>query len=244
MSLLELRNVDKQFGGLRALAGVNLRLESGEMVGLMGANGAGKTTLFSLIAGNERPSGGEILLDGQPLARLRPDQVAARGVARTFQIVRPFRGLSVRENLRIGALFGSAAGRPATVGAVAEVTEAVLADVGLAGRADSLAGSLTLSGQKRLEVARALAQRPRLLLLDEVMAGLTPTEIADAMVMIRRVKDKYGLTVLVIEHVMSALMELCGRIVVLHHGEMIAEGAPAVIARDPRVIAAYLGATA
>lgn len=241
MSLLELKGIGKRFGGLRALDDVSFAIEAGEMVGLMGANGAGKTTLFSLIAGNERASAGEIRFDGQALAGLRPDQVAGRGIARTFQIVRPFRGLTVRENARIGALFGSSADRPDEPEDFAQST---LADVGLADRADAMAGGLTLAGQKRLEIARALAQRPRLLLLDEVMAGLTPPEIADAMAMIRRIKEKYGLTVLVIEHVMSALMELCQRIVVLHHGAKIAEGVPDAIARDPRVLDAYLGVEA
>jgi branched-chain amino acid transport system ATP-binding protein len=241
MSLLELQAVGKRFGGLKALDDVSFTIDSGEMVGLMGANGAGKTTLFSLVAGNERPSAGEIRLDGRSLVGRRADQVAARGIARTFQIVRPFRGLTVRENARIGALFGSAERRP---DAADEFALSILADVGLADRADALAGSLTLAGQKRLEIARALAQRPRLLLLDEVMAGLTPTEIADAMAMIRRIKEKHGLTVLVIEHVMSALMDLCQRIIVLHHGMKIAEGAPQAIARDPRVLDAYLGVEA
>jgi len=241
MTLLELKGVGKRFGGLKALEDVSFTIEAGEMVGLMGANGAGKTTLFSLIAGNERPTTGEIRFGGEPVVGNRADQMAARGIARTFQIVRPFRGLTVRENARIGALFGSAEGRPAAADGFARD---VLADVGLAERADALAGSLTLAGQKRLEIARALAQRPRLLLLDEVMAGLTPAEVADAMAMIRRMKEKHGLTVLVIEHVMSALMELCQRIVVLHHGMKIAEGAPGDIARDARVLDAYLGVEA
>jgi branched-chain amino acid transport system ATP-binding protein len=241
MKLLELNAVGKRFGGLKALDNVSFAVEAGEMMGLMGANGAGKTTLFSLIAGNERPTAGEIRLDGQSVVGCRADQMAARGIARTFQIVRPFRGLTVRENARIGALFGSADRRPA---AAEDFAQDILADVGLADRADALAGSLTLAGQKRLEIARALAQRPRLLLLDEVMAGLTPSEVADAMTMIRRIKEKHGLAVLVIEHVMSALMELCQRIVVLHHGMKIAEGAPSDIARDPRVLDAYLGVEA
>jgi branched-chain amino acid transport system ATP-binding protein len=241
MTLLELDGVGKRFGGLKALEDVSFTIEAGEMVGLMGANGAGKTTLFSLIAGNERPTAGEIRFDGQSVAGCRADQMAARGIARTFQIVRPFRGLTVRENARIGALFGSADRRPV---AAEDFAQGILADVGLADRANALAGSLTLAGQKRLEIARALAQRPRLLLLDEVMAGLTPSEVADAMAMIRRIKEKHGLTILVIEHVMSALMELCQRIVVLHHGMKIAEGAPNEIARDPRVLDAYLGVEA
>ena len=241
MTLLEIDKGGKRFGGLKALDGVSFAVEAGEMVGLMGANGAGKTTLFSLIAGNERPSAGTIRFAGERLDGLRPDQVAARGIARTFQIVRPFRGLTVRENARIGALFGADAARPSDAGGFAQ---AVLTDVGLDRQAEARAGSLTLAGQKRLEIARGLAQRPRLLLLDEVMAGLTPAEVAQAMAMIRRVKDKYGLTILVIEHVMSALMTLCERIVVLHHGEKIAEGPPAAVARDARVLDAYLGAGA
>jgi branched-chain amino acid transport system ATP-binding protein len=238
MTLLDLRGVGKRFGGLRALAAVSFAIEAGEMVGLIGANGAGKTTLFSLIAGNERPSSGEIRFSGAPISGLRPDRIARLGIARTFQIVRPFRGFTVRENVRVGALFGAAANRPADSRGFAD---AVLADVGLSERAEAPAATLTLVQQKRLEIARALAQRPRLLLLDEVMAGLTATEIGEAIAMIRRVKTKHGLTVLVIEHVMSALMELCGRIVVLHHGEKIAEGPPQAIARDRRVLEAYLG---
>jgi branched-chain amino acid transport system ATP-binding protein len=241
VSLLEIESVSKHFGGLKALHDVSFALEAGEMVGLMGANGAGKTTLFGLIAGNERPSAGSIHFANERLGGLRPDRVAARGIARTFQIVRPFRGLTVLENVRIGALFGADAGRP---GDSSGFAQAVLRDVGLETQADILAARLTLAGQKRLEIARTLAQRPRLLLLDEVMAGLTPTEIVEAMAMIRRIKDKHDLTILVIEHVMSALMTLCERIVVLHHGEKIAEGPPEAVVRDPRVLDAYLGTEA
>jgi branched-chain amino acid transport system ATP-binding protein len=238
MTLLAVERVGKRFGGVTALQDVSLTIDAGEMVGLMGANGAGKTTLFSLIAGNERPSAGAVLFEGRRVDGLRPDQIARRGIARTFQIVRPFRNLTVGENARTGALFGSDAGRPHDAAAFARD---VLADVGLERHADARAGSLTLSGQKRLEIARALAQRPKLLLLDEIMAGLTPTEVAEAIVMIRRVQQKHRLTILLVEHVLSAMMTLCARIVVLHHGRKIAEGGPEVITRDPDVLEAYLG---
>jgi branched-chain amino acid transport system ATP-binding protein len=238
MTLLAVEKVGKRFGGVTALDDVSLAIEPGEMVGLMGANGAGKTTLFSLIAGNERPTAGAILFEGRRVDGLRPDQIARRGIARTFQIVRPFRSLTVGENARTGALFGADAARPHDAAAFARE---VLADVGLDRQAEARAGSLTLSGQKRLEIARALAQRPRLLLLDEVMAGLTPTEVTEAILMVRRVQRKHGLTILLVEHVLSAMMTLCARIVVLHHGRKIAEGPPQTIARDPAVLDAYLG---
>jgi branched-chain amino acid transport system ATP-binding protein len=238
MTLLAVERVGKRFGGVTALQDVSLTIEAEEMVGLMGANGAGKTTLFSLIAGNERLSAGAILFEGRRIDGLRPDQIAQRGIARTFQIVRPFRNLTVGENVRTGALFGSDAPRPHDPAAFAQ---GVLADVGLERQAGARAGSLTLSGQKRLEIARALAQRPKLLLLDEVMAGLTATEVAEAIAMIRRVREKHRLTILLVEHVLAAMMTLCGRIVVLHHGRKIAEGAPQTIAREPSVLEAYLG---
>ena len=239
MTLLEVDGICKRFGGVKALNEISFAIAAGETVGLMGANGAGKTTLFGLIAGNERPTAGAIRFGGERIDGLRPDQIARRGIARTYQIVRPFRGLTVWENARIGALFGSDIARPDDAGGFAGE---VLSDLGLHRQADATAGSLTLSGQKRLEIARGLAQRPRLLLLDEVMAGLTPTEVAEAVGIIRRVKEKHDLTILIIEHVMAALMTLCERIVVLHHGEKIAEGTPAAVARDARVLDAYLGA--
>ena len=238
MTLLAVERIGKRFGGVNALDDVSLAVEAGEMVGLMGANGAGKSTLFSLIAGNERPSAGAIRFEGRRVDGLRPDQVARRGIARTFQIVRPFRNLTVLENARTGALFGSDAARP---GDAVTFAREVLADVGLGRHADARAGSLTLSDQKRLEIARALAQRPKLLLLDEVMAGLTPTEVTEAILMIRRVQQERRLTILLVEHVLSAIMALCARIVVLHHGRKIAEGPPQTIARDPAVLEAYLG---
>jgi branched-chain amino acid transport system ATP-binding protein len=242
MTLLALRNVSKFFGGLRAVGDVSFTVDAGEIVGIMGANGAGKTTLFSLIAGNERPSGGEILLDGRPLAGLPPHRICRLGVARTFQIVRPFGGLTVEENVATAAMFGAA--RAASSAAAAQRARDVLALVGLADRAGDLAETLTLSGQKRLELARAVATGGRLLMLDEVMAGLTPAEVAAMLETIRRLHREYGLTILVIEHVMRALMQLAERIVVLHHGEKIAEGTPAAIGADPRVHECYFGVVA
>ena len=237
--LLEVQGVSKAFGGLMALSDVSLSVESGETVGVMGANGAGKTTLFSLIAGNDRPTEGRILFDGERIDGRRPDQISRRGVARTFQIVRPFAGMTVLENVAVGCLFGARSERSKR--RALEQARAILDEVDLAARANSMAGDLTIAGLKRLEVARALATGPRLLMLDEVMAGLTPTEVAEALAMLDRLKQRYRLTLLVVEHVMRALMQMCGRILVLHHGVTIATGSPAEIAADPAVIDAYLG---
>ena len=237
--LLAVDNVSKRFGGLRALNEVSFTVGEGELVGLMGANGAGKTTLFSLIAGNSRPTAGTIVFAGQRIDGQRPDTVCRRGIARTFQIVRPMRGLSVLENVTIGVLFG--AHRVAAPDEARARARAILTEVGLESRADSAAGTLTLAGQKRLEIARALATGPRLLLLDEVIAGLNPTEALEAARLISELRRHHGLTVLMIEHVMAALMQLAERLVVLHHGEVIAEGPPERVTRDARVIDAYLG---
>ena len=240
MTLLSIKNVGKTFGGLSALRGVSFEIKQGEIVGIMGANGAGKTTLFSLIGGHERPSSGEIMFAGRSIAGLRPHQVCRLGIARTFQIVRPFGGLTVAANVATAALYGA---EPAASAASANTRAAeVLALVGLAERANDLAEDLTLSGQKRLELARAVAAKGKLLLLDEVMAGLTPSEVGAMLDVIRKLHTEHRLTILIIEHVMRALMLLADRIVVLHHGELIAEGKPAEIGANPRVLECYFGA--
>jgi branched-chain amino acid transport system ATP-binding protein len=205
----------------------------------MGANGAGKTTAFSLIAGTQRPTDGEIWFDGKRVDG-KPAYAAARmGIARTFQIVRPFGGLRVIDNLIVAALYGRA--RESSRSVAEDRAREILGEVGLGREAARLAQTLTLAERKRLEVARALATGPRLLLLDEVLAGLTATEVAQALDMIRAVHRSQNLTLVVIEHVMRALTQLCQRIVVLHHGEKIAEGSPAAILADQRVIDSYLG---
>jgi branched-chain amino acid transport system ATP-binding protein len=238
-TLLSVQDVGKRFGGLVALQGVRFDVPQGSIVGVMGANGAGKTTLFSLIAGNARPTEGDILLRGRSIVGWSPDRICRLGVARTFQIVKPFAGLTVRENLRTAAMFGKAGHRTAADADAAN--EAVLHEVGLQPVADRPAGTLTLSGQKRLEIARAIATGAELVLLDEVMAGLTPTEVMHMLDTLRTLHGSRGLTLLVIEHVMRALMELCARIVVLHHGQLITQGAPEAIRSDERVHKVYFG---
>jgi branched-chain amino acid transport system ATP-binding protein len=239
--MLELREIGMRYGGVKALDGVNFRVEAGEIVGLMGANGAGKTTLFEAIAGNITPTSGDILLDGRSICGMRPDQTARCGVARTFQIVKPFSGLSVFENVQIAALFGTG-GR--THELARSAAHEALEFAGLRDRAEVLAGDLTLSGQKRLEVARAVATGARLLLIDEVMAGLTPTEINQMIEILKSLRLKKQLTLIVIEHVMRALMEISDRIIVLHLGQCIARGTPTEIAADPKVSDIYFGAGA
>lgn len=241
-TILSVRGLGKRFGGLTALSDVSFDVSLGSIVGVMGANGAGKTTLFSLIAGNAKPSSGDIHYQGDSIVSLRPDQICRLGVARTFQIVKPFPALTVLENLRTAAMFGKAGFRSAAKADAASLE--VLSEVGLADVAHRLASTLTLSGQKRLEIARAIATGARLVLLDEVMAGLTPVEVAQMLRTLRHLHAARGLTLLVIEHVMRALMELCSHIVVLHHGELITQGSPQEIGVDEKVLSVYFGAGA
>lgn len=238
-ALLSVKGLSMRFGGLVALEDVSFELEAGRIVGIMGANGAGKTTLFALIAGNIQPSAGDVVFAGHSLSGLRPDQICRMGVARTFQIVRPFPALTVLENLRTAAMFGKAQIRSSAGADAASLP--ILEEIGLADVAHRHASTLTLSGQKRLEVARAIATGAQLILLDEVMAGLTPVEVTQMLETLRRVQASRGLTLLVIEHVMRALMELCSRIVVLHHGRLLAEGNPQQIGSDERVLSVYFG---
>lgn len=235
--MLTVDRIGKSFGGVRALHDISFTVPEGSIFGIMGANGAGKTTLFATIAGNLSPSSGEVRLRDLRLTGLPPHRVSAAGVARTFQIVRPFRGLSVRENVATGLRFGARN----RAGGAAMDAPGILALTGLESVADRPAGVLTLAQQKRLEVARALATGPELLLLDEVMAGLTPAEVQDTIATVRRIRSDMGVTVMIIEHVMGALMALSDHVVVLDHGETIAAGPPAEVADDPTVRTAYLG---
>jgi len=237
--LLQVRNLGKNFGGVHALDNVSVDVEAGVILGIMGANGAGKTTLFALIAGNEAPSSGDILFRGRSIVGLRPDQICRRGLARTFQIVRPFAGLTVLENVTTAAIFG--AGLHASHADAQAMAAEIIREVGLAGRIHSPAGELTLSGQKRLELARAVATGATLVMLDEVLAGLTAAEVEEMLVTIRAIHAARGLTLLVIEHVMRALMRLSHHIVVLHLGRKIAEGEPEAVAASDEVQRVYFG---
>ena len=238
-ALLDVAGVSKSFRGLRAVADASLQVHAGEMVALIGPNGAGKTTLFNLIAGALAPDTGRIRFEGRAINGLRADQICAAGIGRTFQIVKPFADMSVLDNVMVGGFRGNA-----STAVARERARTALAALHMDELRHKPASSLTLPDRKRLEVARALATQPRLLLLDEVMAGLRPTE-TDVMVnAFRRLNAEQSVTILLIEHVMRAVMALAQRVYVLHHGEIISQGTPQQVTQDPRVLQSYLGAEA
>lgn len=235
MSLLEVVDVTKRFGGVIANDNVSLAVAKGEIVGLIGPNGAGKTTLFKCIAGSYPVETGRILFEGREITNLSPDRICREGIARTFQVTRVFRDLTVLENVVVGAL-----SRTNSVTLARRRAAEILALTGLVQKSGQLGRNLTIADKKRVELARALATQPRMLLLDEVMAGLTPKEVKEAVALLRAILER-GVTMLLVEHVMEVVMPLADRIVVLHNGRKIAEGPPAQVAADPQVVSAYLG---
>ena len=236
-TLLELRHLTKRFGGVLALDDVSLSFGEGEVVGLIGPNGAGKTTLVNVVTGVFAPNGGTVHFAGRNIAGLRSDRIARLGMARTFQIVQPFPRMTVAENVTAAALF---AGNAPSIAAAREEAQRRLVFCGLEREAEKPAASLTLAGRKRIELAKSLALKPRFLFLDEVNAGLNPVEIDHALKLIRAIAET-GVTIVLIEHLMKVVMQACSRIVVLHHGKLIADGSPQSVVADQRVVEAYLG---
>jgi branched-chain amino acid transport system ATP-binding protein len=236
--ILAAEGISKDFRGLRALGDVGFRVAEGSITAIIGPNGAGKTTLFNIIAGDQRPTAGRILFEGRVISGLAPDRVCRLGISRTYQSVRPFHGLSLRDNVRVALLYGRR--EPLPPARVEGAVRGLLDFVHLAADPARKAEALTPLERKRLELARALATEPRLLLLYEIVAGLSPAEALEMMETIRAINGR-GTTVLLIEHVMKAVMGLSTHVIVLHHGEKIAEGEPEAIARDERVVRAYLG---
>jgi branched-chain amino acid transport system ATP-binding protein len=237
--MLECVGLTKRFGGLTALDRVTLQIAEGEILGLIGPNGSGKTTLFNCVAGFYRPDAGQLTLDGQSLIGRNPDQICHLGIARTFQLARPFSDMSVSKNLLVGLLYGNTGLR--SVGAALAEAHRLLELIGLEHVAEQPAARLTLSQRKRLELGRALATRPRVLLLDEGMAGLNPAELREALDLLRRIRLELGLTLVVVEHMMEVIVSLCERVVVMNQGRKIAEGRPEEVAHQPEVVEAYLG---
>ncbi len=238
-TVLKIDNVTKRFGGLYALRKVSFEVEKGQIIGLIGPNGSGKTTLFNCISGMYPTDGGSIYLEKENISGLKPHQIARKGIGRTFQIARPFSDMTVRDNVYVGAAFGCL--NKETSGKQRDVCHDSLMITNLESKADERAESLTFGEKRRLEIARALALRPKLLLLDETMAGLTPTEVDGTLDMIRKISKELGLTVIVVEHVMRAIMTISEKVVALSEGEKIAEGTPKEVAENPKVLTAYLG---
>ena len=236
--VLDVTGLSVAFGGVQALQGVTFRVEPGRIVGVMGPNGAGKTTLFNLITGVYRPAAGVIRFGERELQGLQPSRICRSGIARTFQSGRPFTNMTARDNVLAGLFYGGARTSSAEAGREAE---RILDFVGLTRQADRAVSSLNLMERKIVELARALATRPKLLLLDELLAGLSPNDLGPAIGIIRRIRDELGVTVFWIEHIMQVLMNTCEHLIVLHHGEKLAEGAPQAVAADPAVAAAYFG---
>ncbi len=239
MHLLEGQEVSRHLGGIAALSNVSFHVNEGEIVGLIGPNGAGKTTLFNVICCTYPVDSGTIKFKGSKITGLKPHQVCRRGIARTFQITRSFANMNVRQNIMVGSLFGKEGS--GSIKIAREEAQRLMELTGLIEKADILTGSLISADARRLELARALAAKPEILLLDEVMAGLNPSEVAEAMKLIQRLRDEMGITVFMVEHIMKSVMGISDRIVVLASGRQIAEGTPKEVSKNPAVIKAYLG---